>query len=295
MAGENMQWIPFLRSLGLTVSSLALLLAAGCFQPAGSGSESINIAAQPTFTSSPPPAIPTDTPEPKLTDAPEFPLATNTLPPLIINTQPPAIVQVPTSTSFIAPTIDPALLGAPTQAPLQIAQANPFELTATFIVGQATNQAALPLTQTAQAVFGGPTATTGGLFPALTPTVGGATLVPGTGACQHTVARGENLYRISLRYNTTVDALASANGIANINVIREGAVLNIPGCGTGTTPGQTTPPTSSTGCTRRHVVLQNETMYEISLQYGVLVNDIATCSGISNINLIFIGQELSLP
>jgi hypothetical protein len=44
----------------------------------------------------------------------------------------------------------------------------------------------------------------------------------------HTVLRGENLFRISLRYGTTMAAIAQANGIVNINRIYAGQRLLIP-------------------------------------------------------------------
>ncbi len=44
----------------------------------------------------------------------------------------------------------------------------------------------------------------------------------------HVVQRGENLFRISLRYGVTVDALARANNIANVNWVYVGQVLAIP-------------------------------------------------------------------
>ena len=50
----------------------------------------------------------------------------------------------------------------------------------------------------------------------------------------HVVAPGENLFRISLRYGTTMSAIASANGIANIHRIYAGQSLVIP-CASGGT------------------------------------------------------------
>jgi uncharacterized protein YkwD/LysM repeat protein len=49
-----------------------------------------------------------------------------------------------------------------------------------------------------------------------------------TGGGMHTVARGENLYRIALRYGTTVAALSAANGIGDPTRIYVGQVLTIP-------------------------------------------------------------------
>ena len=49
-------------------------------------------------------------------------------------------------------------------------------------------------------------------------------------ACRwyHTVAHGENLYRISLRYGVSMWAIAEVNGIFNLNYVRAGQVLCIP-------------------------------------------------------------------
>jgi hypothetical protein len=46
----------------------------------------------------------------------------------------------------------------------------------------------------------------------------------------HSVARGENLFRIAVRYNTTVAAVSAANGITNPQLIYVGQRLVIP-CG----------------------------------------------------------------
>ena len=44
----------------------------------------------------------------------------------------------------------------------------------------------------------------------------------------HVVVPGDNLYRLALRYHTTVDAIAQANHIANVNLIYVGQRLIIP-------------------------------------------------------------------
>jgi spore germination protein len=55
----------------------------------------------------------------------------------------------------------------------------------------------------------------------------------------------------------------------------------------------TTPVTSAGGVT--HIVQQGETLFEISLQYGVPVNTIAAANGIVDVNRIFLNQELIIP
>lgn len=66
---------------------------------------------------------------------------------------------------------------------------------------------------------------------------------PGT----HVVQQGENLYRIALRYNVTVSALAAANGIANPNLVYVGQVLYIPGSSAYANPPAPVPSGSDNG------------------------------------------------
>lgn len=69
--------------------------------------------------------------------------------------------------------------------------------------------------------------------------VGQRLVIPGTTTAPsysssgsvHVVQRGENLYRIALRYGTTVQALASANNLASTSLIYAGQRLVIPGGG----------------------------------------------------------------
>jgi len=126
------------KSLGFFGFAALLLSLAGCFQSAGGTSSGLSIAqAGPTFTPFP-------------TDAPIVQEV------VVTATQDPnAIVQ-----SF--PTQDPNLSGIaiPTtdaNAGFAIQQADgsldPLEMTATFIVAQATQSAGVELTQTAQAIL----------------------------------------------------------------------------------------------------------------------------------------------
>lgn len=129
---------------------------------------------------------------------------------------------------------------------------------------------------------------------------------PVSGAdCVHQVVRGENLFRLSQRYGVPVVDIARASGVTNIERISVNQRLIIPGCGT---TGAVPPPTTAadqpgTGGTTsqpsaggiRHVVEQGETLFQISMRYGVPVNTIANANGISNINLIYLNQELTIP
>jgi LysM repeat protein len=137
--------------------------------------------------------------------------------------------------------------------------------------------------------------------------------------CIHEVSAGENLYRISLRYGVTMDAIAAASSpqILNPNILSIGQRLTIPGCGTtGAVPPATSTPISGTNgnvfipptatfftttggssavAGTTYVVKQGDTLFAISMQTGVLVQSIADANGIQNINLILMGQTLVIP
>jgi LysM repeat protein len=102
---------------------------------------------------------------------------------------------------------------------------------------------------------------------------------------EHVVEPGENLFRIALMYNTTVEAIATTNGIVNPSFIWVGQRLIIP-------QGTGTPPTD-TG--RYHVVQRGETLYSIALQYGTTTAAIAVANDLPNPNLIYPGQTLLIP
>ncbi len=53
-------------------------------------------------------------------------------------------------------------------------------------------------------------------------------LTPGPGGRTYTVQVGDNLFRISLRFGVSMQAIAAANGITNYNFVYIGQVLKIP-------------------------------------------------------------------
>jgi LysM repeat protein len=326
------------RASWLGAGLLILVVVAGCYQPAGSGFEQPIFATGPTFTVEQAVVeLPTQEPVALSPDATTEPVPTATSEDLPIAVEPtpspfmpPTVAIAPTETPFVAtatPAVDnqasiDAINLLLTPGVTQVADAalqdelDPFELTATFIVGQATAQAGIPLTQTAQALTGivpataTPVGAAPGLFPTNTPAVAGQPITPGVDCIHEVQSTDPNLYRIALRYGVLVADIARASGVTNINLIYVGQRLTIPGCGTtGAVPPATSVPTTTTlnvlgtGTTTTtttasgqiHVVQQGETLFELSLQYGVLVADIAAANGITNINLIYIGQELVIP
>jgi LysM repeat protein len=110
---------------------------------------------------------------------------------------------------------------------------------------------------------------------------------PPTGQTTHVVQRGENLFRIALRYGTTVEAIASANGIANPSRIYVGQVLTIPSPGT----QPSSPPTGAT----TYVVQPGDNLFRIALRYNMNYLYLAQYNGIANPSSIYVGQVLRIP
>ena len=125
-----------------------------------------------------------------------------------------------------------------------------------------------------------------------------ALLVPAVGSqaqgtITHTVVQGDNLFRISLRYNTTIAAIVAANpSITNPNLIFVGQVLVIPTGGT-TPPPPTTQPPPTTEIS--YTVQPGDWLSKIAPRFGTTVQAIAQRNGIVNPNLIFAGQVLIIP
>lgn len=121
--------------------------------------------------------------------------------------------------------------------------------------------------------------------PTATPTAGPVATAAPTGEVVHVVQSGENLFRIALRYGTTVQAIASANGIANPALIKAGQVLRIP---SGT---QLTAPAGET----TYVVQPGDNLFRIGLRFGMSHTYLAQYNGIANPALIYVGQVLRIP
>ncbi|MDJ0755474.1 MAG: LysM peptidoglycan-binding domain-containing protein [Ardenticatenaceae bacterium] len=110
----------------------------------------------------------------------------------------------------------------------------------------------------------------------------------------HTVAPGETLYSISRRYGVSIQDILAANNIANPNLIFVGQEIIIPDVDT-PAPTQPTPTNPPPGETVVHTVRTGDTLNKIASQYGTTVSAIAQANGLINRNLIFIGQQLTIP
>jgi LysM repeat protein len=94
-----------------------------------------------------------------------------------------------------------------------------------------------------------------------------------------------------LKYNTTVEALASANGISNVTLLRVGQNLRVTGCRREVTPSS---PGSQPAAGGYYVVKKDDNLFRIALRYNTSVEDLVSANGLSS-NLIYPGQRIYLP
>jgi len=108
--------------------------------------------------------------------------------------------------------------------------------------------------------------------------------------CQqyHTVQRGENLFRIALRYNTTVATLRAANGLANSNLIYAGQALCV-------VPTAAAGPQPVPGDQTSYRVQPGGHLFGIARRFNVSMALLAQINGITNPSRIFVGQLLTIP
>ena len=130
-----------------------------------------------------------------------------------------------------------------------------------------------------------------------TPTATQAVSPEPTGGSTYIVQRGDNLYRIALRYGLSVDAILRANNLSNPNLIHAGQSIILPGVETAapesSTPGGTE--TTAPGATTTHVVQPGENLFRIALRYSTTVDVLAAYNGITDPRRIEPGQTLIVP
>jgi LysM repeat protein len=114
---------------------------------------------------------------------------------------------------------------------------------------------------------------------------GSSTSAPGS----YTVRPGDTLGSIAASHGTTVAALAAANALADPNLIYVGQVLSLGGAAATLT--STTSPTSS-GTT--YTVQSGDTLAGIATREGTTWPALAALNDLSDPNVIFVGEVLSL-
>lgn len=111
----------------------------------------------------------------------------------------------------------------------------------------------------------------------------------------YTVAAGDTLFKIAQRFGVGQQAIVTANGIANPDLVYVGQTLTIPdGSTTATTePAPTAQPLPANG--GRYTVRTGDTLSQIAQRYNVTTAQLAAANGIGNTSYIYAGQLLTIP
>lgn len=102
-----------------------------------------------------------------------------------------------------------------------------------------------------------------------------------TGGQTYTVQKGDSLYSIAKKFNTTVDAITRANNLTS-TTLQIGQQLLIPG---------TTPPTENE---IQYFVQKGDSLYSIAKKFNTSVDEIKRYNNLSS-NTLQIGQKLLIP
>ncbi len=115
-------------------------------------------------------------------------------------------------------------------------------------------------------------------------------------AIAHVVRPGETLTGIAVRYGTTIGAIATANGLADVNRISAGQRLVIPGAPPVGQAGRV--PTSGPPATLEpltHRVQPGETLTGIARRYRITIGALAGANRITNPSFVRAGVLLRIP
>jgi LysM repeat protein len=107
----------------------------------------------------------------------------------------------------------------------------------------------------------------------------------------HTVAPGDNLFRLAVRYRTSTLSIARMNGISNVRKLSVGRSLAIQTC------DRTAGPVSGGGGGgggRRYVVRAGDNLFRIGIRFGTTAEHIRATNGLPGYN-ISPGQVLVIP
>lgn len=107
-----------------------------------------------------------------------------------------------------------------------------------------------------------------------------------TAGTVHVVKSGESLGSVARKHKVSVNSLAAANRITNVNSVRIGARLTIPnGAVAASAPAS---------ATKTHVVKPGENLGTIARKYGMTTKALAAANGITDVNKVRIGSKLKV-
>jgi LysM repeat protein len=112
-----------------------------------------------------------------------------------------------------------------------------------------------------------------------------------SGTTSYTVVARDTLSGIASRFGTTTRNLMSLNAITNANAIRIGQILTVSGTPTAAAPAA---PASAAAPSNTYTVVARDTLSGIASRFGTTTRNLMALNGITNANLLRVGQVLRL-
>ena len=106
-----------------------------------------------------------------------------------------------------------------------------------------------------------------------------------TGSFSYTIQRGDTLFALAQRFNTTVSAILALNPGLDPNALQVGRIICIPGAA---------PPTCPTGSVP-YVIRSGDTLFLIAQRFGTTVSAILAINPGLDPNALRIGQTICIP
>ncbi len=106
-----------------------------------------------------------------------------------------------------------------------------------------------------------------------------------TGSFSYTIQRGDTLFALAQRFNTTVSAILAINPGLDPNALQVGRIICIPGAA---------PPTCPTGSVP-YVIRSGDTLFLIAQRFGTTVSAILAINPGLDPNALRIGQTICVP
>ena len=112
-----------------------------------------------------------------------------------------------------------------------------------------------------------------------------------SGTTTYKVVARDTLSGIAARFGTTTRNLMSLNGLTNANSIRIGQILTVVGTPTAAAPAA---PASTTTPSTTYTVVARDTLSGIAARFGTTTRNLMALNGITNANMLKVGQVLRL-
>lgn len=116
------------------------------------------------------------------------------------------------------------------------------------------------------------------------------------GGMDYTIVPGDTLLGIAIRHGLDWQDIAIANNLGEDDLLQIGDTLRLPSIGGigGPSSAEATDLTVVAG-KQRYTVAAGDTLYTIALRYDIAWQEIAAVNGLSEFDLLQLGQELALP